>query len=354
MVQKLEMILKKGDMIISILEKQGVQTGEIKGRIEEAKNSFSNGELSKAYRLAQQSIGDLMKLKDGAESTTTDTSSKRGKGVFALIRDNTDEMNKKIEEWKIITRGWRDKGYSFEEEASLFNRQFDEIEKRFISIGGQIEKAEVLRGKINRVREDFDHIGKIYKKKIDEIEGATFRLDRLDNIERRLGALVTSFKSVEGRFTTLRNRISRFRRQGLNTSSLEDILENDEDLDYLDKQFNIYESNVEFLLKEKQKLKVFKDDPMAEKFQKKVHDIERMIDDPWQLDQVVEVDYHMPGCPPESHQIAAVVDLLVQAVQGKAELPPKGTVIGAGQSTVCDECPRQRDVKHITRIRRIQ
>lgn len=72
------------------------------------------------------------------------------------------------------------------------------------------------------------------------------------------------------------------------------------------------------------------------------------------LDQVVEVDYHMPGCPPESHQIAAVVDLLVQVVQGKAELPPKGTVIGAGQSTVCDECPRQRDVKHITRIRRIQ
>lgn len=72
------------------------------------------------------------------------------------------------------------------------------------------------------------------------------------------------------------------------------------------------------------------------------------------LDQVVDVDYHMPGCPPESHQIAAVVDLLVQVVQGKAELPPKGTVIGAGQSTVCDECPRQRDVKHITRIQRIQ
>ena len=72
------------------------------------------------------------------------------------------------------------------------------------------------------------------------------------------------------------------------------------------------------------------------------------------LDQVVEVDYHMPGCPPESHQIAGVVDLLVQVVQGKAALPPKGSVIGAGQSTVCDECPRQRDVKHITRIRRIQ
>jgi F420-non-reducing hydrogenase small subunit len=72
------------------------------------------------------------------------------------------------------------------------------------------------------------------------------------------------------------------------------------------------------------------------------------------LDQVVEVDYRMPGCPPESHQIAAVVDLLVQVVQGKAALPPKGSVIGAGLSTVCDECPRQRDVKRITRIQRIQ
>ncbi len=63
------------------------------------------------------------------------------------------------------------------------------------------------------------------------------------------------------------------------------------------------------------------------------------------LDQVVDVDYYMPGCPPESHQIAAVVDLVIQVVQGKAELPPKGAVIGAGDSTVCDECPRKRDVK---------
>ena len=29
------------------------------------------------------------------------------------------------------------------------------------------------------------------------------------------------------------------------------------------------------------------------------------------LDQVVKVDYYMPGCPPESHQIAAVIDLVI-------------------------------------------
>ena len=71
------------------------------------------------------------------------------------------------------------------------------------------------------------------------------------------------------------------------------------------------------------------------------------------LDQVVDVDYYMPGCPPESHQIAAVIDLVIQVIQGKAELPPKGSVIGAGNSTVCDECERTRNVKTITAFKRI-
>jgi F420-non-reducing hydrogenase small subunit len=72
------------------------------------------------------------------------------------------------------------------------------------------------------------------------------------------------------------------------------------------------------------------------------------------LAQVVDVDYYMPGCPPESHQIAAVIDLVIQVVQGKAQLPPKGSVIGAGNSTVCDECPRARNVKTVSAFRRIQ
>ena len=62
----------------------------------------------------------------------------------------------------------------------------------------------------------------------------------------------------------------------------------------------------------------------------------------------------MPGCPPESHQISAVIDLVIQVINGKAELPPKGSVIGAGNSTVCDECPRSRNIKLITKFHRIQ
>ena len=72
------------------------------------------------------------------------------------------------------------------------------------------------------------------------------------------------------------------------------------------------------------------------------------------LDQVVDVDYYMPGCPPESNQIAAVIDLLIKVVHGEAELPPTGTVIGVGDSTVCDECPRARNVKMIKSFKRIQ
>jgi F420-non-reducing hydrogenase small subunit len=72
------------------------------------------------------------------------------------------------------------------------------------------------------------------------------------------------------------------------------------------------------------------------------------------LDMVVDVDYFMPGCPPESHQIAAVIDLVIKVLHGEAELPPKGTVIGAGGSTVCDDCPRERNVKLIKEFKRIQ
>ncbi|KAB2903616.1 MAG: oxidoreductase [Anaerolineae bacterium] len=72
------------------------------------------------------------------------------------------------------------------------------------------------------------------------------------------------------------------------------------------------------------------------------------------LDQVVNVDYYIPGCPPESHQIAAVIDHVIQVLQGKAELPPPGSVLGANGTTVCDECTRRRNVKMIKKFRRIQ
>ena len=72
------------------------------------------------------------------------------------------------------------------------------------------------------------------------------------------------------------------------------------------------------------------------------------------LDQLVTVDYFMPGCPPEPVRIAEVMGLVMAAFDGKAELPPIGSVIGAGRSTVCDQCQRDRNVKKISEFVRIQ
>ena len=72
------------------------------------------------------------------------------------------------------------------------------------------------------------------------------------------------------------------------------------------------------------------------------------------LEQVVPVDYFVPGCPPESERIADVLGQLMAALDGKAALPPTGSVLGAGHSTVCDECRRDRGIKRIVRFGRIQ
>ncbi len=62
------------------------------------------------------------------------------------------------------------------------------------------------------------------------------------------------------------------------------------------------------------------------------------------LAQVTDVDYYIPGCPPESHQIWHVVEAIIKG----ATLPPPGSALGCTQSTVCDECQRTRGEKTIS------
>jgi F420-non-reducing hydrogenase small subunit len=59
------------------------------------------------------------------------------------------------------------------------------------------------------------------------------------------------------------------------------------------------------------------------------------------LEEIVDVDYFMPGCPPTTNLIALAVDAVVKHVTTGAPLPPKGTVI-ASDKTLCDECKRER------------
>jgi len=65
------------------------------------------------------------------------------------------------------------------------------------------------------------------------------------------------------------------------------------------------------------------------------------------LPQVVDVDYTIPGCPPASLQIYSALGLIADDM-----LPKKGSVIGAGDRALCDECPRKKSEKTITRIYR--
>jgi F420-non-reducing hydrogenase small subunit len=59
------------------------------------------------------------------------------------------------------------------------------------------------------------------------------------------------------------------------------------------------------------------------------------------LDEIVDVDYFMPGCPPTVNLIAMAVDAVASHVTKGTPLPPKGAVI-ASDKTLCDECKRER------------
>jgi len=65
------------------------------------------------------------------------------------------------------------------------------------------------------------------------------------------------------------------------------------------------------------------------------------------LAQVTDVDYFVPGCPPAPAQIWTVVQAIVSG-----KLPPKGSVVGAEDVTLCENCPREKHEKKITAFRR--
>ena len=64
------------------------------------------------------------------------------------------------------------------------------------------------------------------------------------------------------------------------------------------------------------------------------------------LDQIVEVDYYLPGCPPEADRIWEAITAILEN-----NLPDPGAIIGS-DTTVCDECPRQRTEKKIKKFYR--
>jgi len=52
------------------------------------------------------------------------------------------------------------------------------------------------------------------------------------------------------------------------------------------------------------------------------------------IDRVINVDYYVPGCPPTADVTWKAIETLLSG-----NLPPKGSVIGASEKALCDECP---------------
>jgi F420-non-reducing hydrogenase small subunit len=67
------------------------------------------------------------------------------------------------------------------------------------------------------------------------------------------------------------------------------------------------------------------------------------------LDQTVDVDYYVPGCPPVVDRVNDAVGILAKYAE-TGELPPKGAIV-AFDKTLCDECKRDREEKK--KIKRI-
>ena len=65
------------------------------------------------------------------------------------------------------------------------------------------------------------------------------------------------------------------------------------------------------------------------------------------LRQTVDVDYIIPGCPPEEQTTWMALQALIDG-----KLPPPGAVITGSAKAVCDECQRKKDVKKVKKFYR--
>jgi F420-non-reducing hydrogenase small subunit len=72
----------------------------------------------------------------------------------------------------------------------------------------------------------------------------------------------------------------------------------------------------------------------------KLH-LPHFYNDVMSLNQIVDVDYYLPGCPPQTERLLEVF----MAVVTGAELPPKGSIVGGGPRVQCEDCKRKKSEK---------
>jgi F420-non-reducing hydrogenase small subunit len=76
------------------------------------------------------------------------------------------------------------------------------------------------------------------------------------------------------------------------------------------------------------------------------HELElpTLFEDVKALDDVIDVDYIICACPPTREMNVKLLNVVLDFVNGKAPLPPKGIIL-ASERTLCEECPREKPEK---------
>lgn len=76
-----------------------------------------------------------------------------------------------------------------------------------------------------------------------------------------------------------------------------------------------------------------------------------LYDTVYSLDQVIDVDYYIPGCPPMQESISHLLKAVADFAYNGVALPPKGTMVGVTSKTLCEECPRKKEYKRIVEVK---
>lgn len=75
---------------------------------------------------------------------------------------------------------------------------------------------------------------------------------------------------------------------------------------------------------------------------RRVPDVPKLTPAVVPVDHVVRVDAFVPGCPPEHERLWDVIELFATALATGQSLPAPGSVLGAEEVALCQECPRER------------
>jgi F420-non-reducing hydrogenase small subunit len=76
--------------------------------------------------------------------------------------------------------------------------------------------------------------------------------------------------------------------------------------------------------------------------------IPEFFDHVYTLDQIIPVDYYLPGCPPPADLVSTSINAVLTG-----DLPPRGSVM-APRKALCDTCPRNKTKPQRIEIREIK